>query len=439
MFAAIQGFFSQVSAAIGKLLMIKASPSNTCYDSVTDTSGNIIAIYYGGTGTTNLLAKFNSDGTLLWQRLISNTTGGTFVAKNVLLDSSNNIYVFCTVGSAKTEVLKYNPSGTLVWQKEIASFSANMAFTNNSKTKFYLAGPTLVILDTSGNITFQTGITASGGGFTVTNIQAIYVDSSDNYYIIGTKSYTITTNTVTMGTVIKYNSSNVLQWSQGIGPTLSSNTWTGNVVAATTDNAGDVYLLLFRKNSSTNANLPPGLIKLSGSTGIIYWSYTFTGTVPANNSGSSLAMQTDSDNNLTIIIQLDSTTYQNLICKLSGTTPSFIWRNYYKGNGTSTIVNLLSLALSDVEISSAGNFTPNSGTTFYGYYVEFPKDGSGTGIISNAIGNFIYADASSFATINALTTNAFSVTATTSSSTKTIGSGTSTDSPGTNTFTTATV
>lgn len=75
-----------------------------------------------GTDANNLLVRYDTNGTLLWQKAFSAGTNVTQYASGLTIDSSNNIY--CLVQSQESPapvfLIKYNSSGTLQWQRRIS-------------------------------------------------------------------------------------------------------------------------------------------------------------------------------------------------------------------------------------------------------------------------------------------------------------------------------
>ncbi len=84
-------------------------------------SGNIYIV--GNISTFMLIAKYNSSGTLQWQRslgTVSNPEEGWAIA----IDPSENVYItgYADVAGQANNVIiaKYNTSGTIQWQKQLA-------------------------------------------------------------------------------------------------------------------------------------------------------------------------------------------------------------------------------------------------------------------------------------------------------------------------------
>lgn len=122
-----------------------------------DSSDNIIAVGQalpdsGGAGGYDLLvAKYNSSGTLQWQRFLGGASND--IAYSVVTDASGNIFVAGFTdssgqGGADVLIASYDASGTLQWQRTLGYSSNEYADT--------------IKLDNNGNIVIC-GYTASDG------------------------------------------------------------------------------------------------------------------------------------------------------------------------------------------------------------------------------------------------------------------------------------
>jgi hypothetical protein len=76
-----------------------------------------------------LIAKYNSSGTIQWQRSLGNSTAASRV-QSIAVDSSANLYICGTTSiSVDTmQIAKYNSSGTIQWQRNL---------TNSTRTRGY--------------------------------------------------------------------------------------------------------------------------------------------------------------------------------------------------------------------------------------------------------------------------------------------------------------
>lgn len=171
------------------------------YDSVygmtVDSSGNVYgAARTGSTGAGSydfLIYKYDNSGAIQWQRILGGT--GSDIAYEVALDSSGNVYVVGYSGSTGTGqtdgvIAKYNSSGTIQWQRYLTSTGSTF-FTSvvvDSSDNVYIGGYTSVAgvykalwakYDTDGNIQLQRtlggGALAYGRGIQLNNEGSLVV------------------------------------------------------------------------------------------------------------------------------------------------------------------------------------------------------------------------------------------------------------------------
>jgi len=243
------------------------------YDVATDSSGNVYAVGVDVSNTNAIVVKYNSSGTLQWQRNIVGT-GGLSRGFGIAVDSSSNVYITgLDTPSVLSDVLliKYNSSGTLQWQRSLDGGSSDVgaSVATDSSGNVYVAGYSVASgvnhiqiekYDTSGTIQWQRSLSS------VSTDQAnrITVDSSGSVYITG-----ISSNSPSGLIVAKYNTSGVIQWQRkfstnmtGQGVSVDS---LGNVYVS-----GDIYL-------SSNAAYNILIAKLPGD-GSLTGTYTLGGS-----------------------------------------------------------------------------------------------------------------------------------------------------------------
>ena len=145
-----------------------------------------------------LLVKYNTSGTIIWQKQFSNEY--SFITINI--DSNDNIYTVSSTISTFNFVgylRKYNTSGTIIWQKTLPSFnSAQLAFdtSGNIYCCFYKASTkstVIVKFDATGIVLWQREI---GGGFSTSSPSPkdLIVGTNNELYILaqatsGTTNY----------------------------------------------------------------------------------------------------------------------------------------------------------------------------------------------------------------------------------------------------------
>lgn len=166
-------------------------------------SGNL---YISGSGIaapayTNypVLLKYNSSGVLQWQRNLTGASNSTYFSTGNAVDSSENVYVCGGIGnssSSDTLIAKYNSSGTLQWQRQLAGASTSEAqgLALDSSNNVYISGKSgstgfVVKYNSSGTIQWQrnisNGVNIIAGG--------MFVDANGDIY----PSYSIYTGAYT--------------------------------------------------------------------------------------------------------------------------------------------------------------------------------------------------------------------------------------------------
>lgn len=98
-----------------------------------DTAGNIIISggiqrnFSNSASSTGgaIFIKYDSSGTLQWQKKLVETPETFFIVDGTVTDSSNNIYSFITNPAISgASVVKLDPSGNIVWQRNILGINA---------------------------------------------------------------------------------------------------------------------------------------------------------------------------------------------------------------------------------------------------------------------------------------------------------------------------
>ena len=167
-------------------------------DAAFDSSGNsyVVGETSESSGASSIvLAKSNSGGTLQWQRYL--TGSGAEYGESVTVDSSDNVYVLGTTdtsgaGGQDALLAKYNTSGTLQWQRILGGSGTEYAKSVSTDTdgNIFIAGFTnsdgagdydglIAKYNSSGTIQWQRTLGTTGSdslhGMTVGADGAIYV------------------------------------------------------------------------------------------------------------------------------------------------------------------------------------------------------------------------------------------------------------------------
>jgi hypothetical protein len=239
---------------------------------VVDASGNVYIC--GGynnptTGFTNAcVVKIDSSGTVQWTKLLGLGTSSIERFFGIALDSSENVYVagHSTNGGTTTAIIaKYNSSGTIQWQRTITSSPQTTNYGIAVAPSGYLyvvggQGGTGGNPPGSTNVTFLVKCNASDGTYvwhrTLGNTSTdgglgVALDSSENIYITGFTRVPSSTKEVL---IAKYNSSGTIQWQRVFFGSGGDDT--GNGIAL--DAFGNMYiaaLLGFSSPSGSSGNI----------------------------------------------------------------------------------------------------------------------------------------------------------------------------------------
>lgn len=253
---------------------------------VVDSSDNI---YICGTTSTSgaggndgLLAKYNSSGTIQWQRTLGLSGSDTFY--DIALNSSGDVYVVGTTssqgaGNADNLVAKYNSSGTIQWQRILGSafFESNYSgigvdgtgdvFVTFSTPGTGAGGDDIILAkyNSSGTIQFQKTL----GGASGDDGKDIAIDSDNNIYVFGdTESGDFGNGDLLL---VKYNLTGTVQWQAGLGLAAFDRGY-----AVTTDSLGNIYGI--GQTLSDGAGDRDFLFAKWDSSGTIQWQRTLGGT-----------------------------------------------------------------------------------------------------------------------------------------------------------------
>jgi uncharacterized delta-60 repeat protein len=412
---------------LGKTLQIAAAGNaggdnywiNTLGGSGTDSSRGVTAAsdgsVYVATATNSegaggydfSVVKYDSSGTLQWQRTIGGSN--TEYPQGIAADSSGNIYVTGYQGSYGTRptqfyLVKYNSSGTLQWQRSLVCIGGvycSRVVVDSSDSNVYLVGYSDSTNSTSGgNDVFVCKYSASGdlqwqrilGGSGSDIGKGIGLDSSNNVYI----SYQ--TSSAGQGSteigIAKYNSSGVIQWQRTLGGTAADSGGSLGV-----DGSGNAYVSFNTASEGQGGN--DFAVAKYNSSGVLQWQRIIGGTSTESNQD----VAVDSLGNVYL------TGYTNT-APVEGGTDVFIVKynssgalQWQRSLGTTANENAYSIFADGSDNIYLAGYTAISGNTD-GLIVKLPADGSLTG----TYGDFVYASTSLTAATSTLTDAASTLT-----------------------------
>lgn len=254
------------------------------YSGGLDSSNN----YYNG-GTTwsatpvSVLAKYDSSGTLQWQKYIQSTSNYASYGSNIVVRGTNIIMTGQhTPSNSQGLVVKWTAAGGITWTWALVNSGANVDLNArhaiDSAGNVYAGGNSYVAnvvkLSSSGVLQWQRALTSSGS----TGVQAIITDSSDNPIVVGTDNASGSSNMF----VAKYNSSGTVTWQRNLGGAAL----TAKSVAV--DSADNIYVVGYSNQASNDV-----VIAKWNSSGTIQWQRKISSS--GSETGYSIAV--DSTNN----------------------------------------------------------------------------------------------------------------------------------------------
>jgi uncharacterized delta-60 repeat protein len=361
-----------------------------------------------------LLAKYNSSGTIQWQRVLGGA--GSDQGRSVAIDSTGNVYVFGvtnSTGAGGNDLLlaKYNSSGTIQWQRVLggAGGDEGRSVAIDSTGNVYVLGLTssagagsfdflLAKYNSSGTIQWQRVLGGAGSeqGFLVA------IDSADNVYVFGATASTGAGSNDFL--LAKYNSSGTIQWQRVLGGAGSD---FGNSVAI--DSADNVYV--FGQTASTGAGNNDFLLAKYNSSGTIQWQRVLGGI--SNDQGRSVAI--DSADNVYVLGITASTGAggNDFLLAKYNSSGTIQWQRVLGGAGSDQGSSVAIDSADNVYVFGVTNSTGAGSNDFL--LAVLPNDGSLTGTyVLNGV-NMIYAASSLTSATSTLTAATSSLTAATSS------------------------
>jgi len=268
-----------------------------------DNRGNIYACGYANTDTYSSgmsVLKYDNSGIIQWQRRLSSPVGAGLVniyGNGIVADSNGDVYVTGNTSNQATfpttlwVVAKYNSAGTLLWQKNITAGQTGdigYGIAVDSSNNVYVAGATednssrliagLYKLNSSQTLALSKALIFFATDTIGTGID---IDSSENIHCVGYNK--VSSNSQIF--VTRYNSSGNIQW-QNTLITSSATPCYGTSISA--DNSGNSYIVGYY---GTNPNI---IIAKYDNSGIIKWQRSLDSggndygkSISADNSGNS--------------------------------------------------------------------------------------------------------------------------------------------------------
>jgi trimeric autotransporter adhesin len=398
-----------------------------------DSNGNayITGYYYNTLGGNNIfISKYNSSGTIQWQRSLTTANGN--YAQSIAVDSNGNAYITGGTYSSSSRpcifVAKYNTNGAIQWQRFLtdgfgAAGSNDVGYGTavDSSGNVYITGMfknnnsgynvVIAKYDTNGTIQWQRSLAdTSAGGSQNDSGYAIAVDSSGNVYATGK------TNVIN-AYIVKYNTSGTLQWQRRL---VGGNADYGYGI--TVDSNGNSYVIGRRNNSSTGYTFV--FIAKYDTNGTIQWQRSLTDTT-GNSSDNGYGITLDSSANAYVTgSYLNASNTLNVVIAKYDTNGTIQWQ---RSLADSNIQGNQNDSGYSIAVDSFGNpyvvgqFN-NTSLGINAFIAKIPTDGSRTGTYTISTGKgFTYAASSLTDAVGTMTDSAGNLTSATSSLTDSAG------------------
>lgn len=374
-----------------------------------DSSGNVYSISNDNTRNLILLTKYDNTGNFLWGKTLG-ISGDNINAYAIALDSSNNIIIAGRAPNSIHQnvlVAKFDSAGTVIWQRRYGrSTSSNWGYgvAVDPSGEIYVTGYGNVIgadglwlikYSAAGTLLFSrylTGLSPPNPSVVTYRGTGIALDSAANSYISG-KQTPASANRLQ---VTKYNISGVLQWQYyGVLGYPGGGT-TSNLNAVAVDSSGNSYYI--GDANLLSPSYTDALILKVDSSGAMLWATALSNYYyqPTQSiTGSSIAL--DSSNNVYGVGTLNNNNYPNYSVFIAkwDSSGALQWQRRLSITGGSLNIS----AGNGVSIDSSGNVCV-VGWAYVGlgppdhprfFVAKFPPDGSKTGTYNlNGI-TFTYA------------------------------------------------
>jgi hypothetical protein len=237
---------------------------------VYDSSDNLYIAGYidSGSNSTGIVAKYNVNGVIQWQRTLGASSPSSTSFYGIDLDNSNNVYVVGgtssdgTIVGTDVQIAKYDTNGNLQWQKTLGSAglyqSGLSVVVEKSTGNFYVSanffpstsisqGDNVLLLkyDSSGTLQWQRSL-APATSSDQSVCQDIALDSAGNVYLVGICP---TGATYGQGMLIKYNSSGTVQWQIAITKSTGQSGYEGITIDSSDTPCSLAFRLIIESHS----------------------------------------------------------------------------------------------------------------------------------------------------------------------------------------------
>jgi uncharacterized delta-60 repeat protein len=265
-----------------------------------DKQGNVVAA--GSTENTGTfadfaVAKFDRDGTLLWQQNLNGTANGFDEAFSVAVDNQGNVVAAGSTENTGTfadfTVTKFDRDGTLLWQQTLNGTAGNSfdeafsvavdndgnvvaaGFTWNTRISIDTLDFTVAKFDRYGTLLWQQNL--DGTGIVFEGVRSMALDNQGN---VVASSFTRNTGTSLDFTVAKFHRDGTLLWQQNLNGAAPDSQASDFAFSVAVDNQGNVVAAGVTENTGGNSSrgTPDFTVTKFDRDGTLLWQRNLNGT-----------------------------------------------------------------------------------------------------------------------------------------------------------------
>lgn len=355
------------------------------------------------------VARFNFDGTINWQRTLKGTDGQSHYGLGIVGDSSGNIYALGRYVSGTSTIdnfiAKYNSSGTLQYNKKIDSGVTTseyiLAAAINSSNEIYALGTrngAIQLMELTTTPTANWGSYYTQATLSVTQV-GVTLDSSGNIY----STMTVQPVTINEAHTTKWDATGArLRNSVIAGGSLN---WRGNAIASGSNSTYSNNIYMVGNGGSPNYTM---LVKYDTDLNISWSRYLNTTAQP-------YAVTVSAAGDIYLATGETATNDRRIIIAKYDSSGTLQWQRRIDTNtgNNNQFIYTMSIDEARNKLALGGQINNNLFAAF------LPLDGSGTGTYNVGSFTIVY-DTPSLTSSDAGRTTAPNTTSTSTSSTLTI-------------------